>query len=247
VWHGNGGNLTITGGTVFNTKSTMFINKGVHTDIQVDGSQGAQLNSGNGIIMQVMDDDEPPRDSKTNNFLNYEEPTGPVKKDESHDIYTAKETDSLAKFSSIKLKGDFYNAARGGPKNSIMGGIISGSKNLVLTLNNASITGVISASDALHYYKGKYYAKIGKADFEAFGSVLNTPSPAVNNGVLVTLTNGSKWIVTGTSYLTKLVIEEGSSVTAPLGRTLTMKVGDGNPAASIAAGTYRGNIVIAVN
>jgi hypothetical protein len=247
VWHGNGGNLTITGGTIFNTKATLFVNKGVHTDIQIDGSQGAQLNAGNGIIMQVMDDDEPPRDSKTNNFLNYEEPTGPVKKEESHDIYSGKETDSLAKFSNIKLKGDFYNAARGGPKNSIMGGIISGSKNLVLTFNNASITGVITASDALHFYNGKYYPKIGKADFKAFSGVVNTPSPAVNNGVILTLTKGSNWTVTGTSYLTKLVVEQGASVAAPPGRTLTMKVDNDNPVTNISAGTYTGNIVITVN
>jgi hypothetical protein len=246
VWHGNGGNLTITGGTLFNTKATLFINKGVRTDIQADGSQGAQLNSGNGIIMQVMDDDEPPRDSKTNNFLDYEEPTGPVKKDDAHDIYTSKESDSLAKFSNIQLKGDFYNAVRGGPKNSIMGGIVSGSKNLMLTFSNAGITGVISAADALHYYNGKYFPKIGKSDFKAFSAVVNMPSPAVNNGVIVTLTNGSKWTVTGTSYLTKLVVEKGASVAASSGRALSMTVDGGQPITSIPAGEYKGNIVITV-
>ena len=118
----------------------------------------------------------------------------------------------------------------------LRGGAVSGSKNLGLTLSNASITGVISASDALHYYNGKYYPKIGKDDFRAFSSVINTPSPAVNNGVIVTLTNGSKWTVTGKSYLTKLVIEEGASVVAPTGRTLTMKVDNGNPMTNIAYG-----------
>ena len=80
----------------------------------------------------------------------------------------------------------------------------------------------------------------------AFNRVINTPGPAVNNGVIVTLTSGSKWTVTGTSYLTRLVIEKGSSVAAPSGRKLTM-ADDGNPITNITAGTYTGNIVLTVN
>lgn len=245
-WHGSGGSLTITGGTAFNSKETLFSAKGVHTDIHVDGSKGAGLNPGNGIIMQVMDDDEPGRDTKTGGFADYEEPTGPVAKDASHDIYNAKETDALAGFSNIQLKGNFYNSARGGQKTSLMGETVSGSKNLGLTFSKAGITGVISSSDALHYYDGKYYPKIGKDNYMAFNRVINTPSQAVNNGVIVTLTNGSRWTVTGTSYLTKLVIENGSGVAAPSGRTLTMTVDNGAPITNIAAGEYKGNIVLTV-
>jgi hypothetical protein len=247
MWHGTGCALTITGGTIINSKETLFLDKGAYTDIQVDGSQGARFNPGNGVIMQVMDDDEPPYDMKTQRWPEYyEEPTGPVAKDDSHDIYTAKATDALAKFSNIELKGDFYNSARGGLKASLMGGTSSASKNLGLTFNNARITGVISASDALHYYNGKYYPKIGKNDAKAFSRVMNTPSTAVNNGVIVTLTKGSKWTVTGTSYLSRLVIENGSSVTSPSGHRLTM-TDDGNPVTKITAGTYTGNIVLTIN
>jgi len=245
-WHGSGGSLTIIGGTVFNSKETLFSAKGVHTDIKVDGSKGASLNPGNGIIMQVMDDDEPARDTKTGGFSDYDEPTGPVAKDADHDIYNAKDTDALAVFSNIQLKGNFYNSARGGQKTSLMGETVSGSKNLGLTFNKAGITGVISSSDALHYYNGKYYPKIGKDSYMAFNRVINTPSQAVNNGVIVTLTNGSRWTVTGTSYLTKLVVENGSDVAAPSGRTLTMTVDNGVPITNIAAGEYKGNIVLTV-
>jgi hypothetical protein len=174
------------------------------------------------------------------------EPTGPVAKDEPHDIYTAKTTDALAKFSNIEMQGNFYNSTRGGlKKNGFTGEFESVSKNLGLTFDNAMITGVISASDARHYYKGKYYSKIGEEEFEAFSHVIDTPSPAVNNGVIVTLTNGSIWTVTGTSYLTKLVIEEGSSVTAPPGHML-MVTDDGNSILNITTGTYTGNIVFTV-
>ena len=120
------------------------------------------------------------------------------------------------------------------------------SKNLGLTFNNARITGVISATDALHYYDGKYYPKIGIKEAAAFNGVINTPSPAVNNGVIVTLANDSKWTVTSTSYLSKLVIEQGASITAAAGRKLTM-TDDGNSVNKITAGTYIGNIVLKVN
>jgi hypothetical protein len=248
MWHGTGCALNITGGTIINSKETLFSDKGAYTDIQVDGSQGARFNPGNGILMQVMDDDEPPYDQKTQKWPEYyEEPTGPVAKDDFHDIYIAKATDALAEFSNIELKGDFYNSARGGlKKNAMSGGTGSVSKNLGLTFNNARISGAISASDALHYYDGKYYPKIGKNDAKAFGRVINTPSTAVNNGVIVTLTNGSKWTVTGTSYLTRLVIEKGAIVTAPSGHKLTM-TDDGNPVTKITAGTYTGNIVLTIN
>ena len=48
MWHG-GGTLDITGGTVFNTKETMFVDKAQVIKVTVDGSKGAQLNAGNGI------------------------------------------------------------------------------------------------------------------------------------------------------------------------------------------------------
>jgi len=248
LWHGSGGALTITGGTIINTKDALFIDKGVNTDIRVDGAGGSALNPGNGVMMQVMDDDEPAYDWETGKWLEYyEEPTGPVAKDDSHDIYNADSTDALAEFSNIQLTGDFYNASRGGQKKDLMTGeMVSGSTNLGLTFDNASITGVISSSNALHYYNGKYYPKIGKDDIKAFSHVRNTAAPAVNNGVTVTMTNGAKWIVTGTSYLTKLVIEEGSSVVAPSGRSVTM-TDDGNPVADMAAGIYTGDIVIIVD
>lgn len=249
LWHGTGGTLTITGGTIINTKGTLFLDKSAYTDIQVDGSQGARLNPGNGVIMQVMDDDEPVYDWQAGVWAeHYEDPTGPVVKDDSHDIYTVKETDALVEFSHIELKGDLYNSARGGQKDKAMGGgFVSVSKNMGLTFNDAAITGVISASDALHYYNGKYYPKIGKDNIRAFNEVINTPAQAVNNGVIVTLKNGSTWTVTGTSYLTRLVVEEGSNVAAPLSRTLTMRVNGGDPMTGIAAGVYTGNIVLTVN
>jgi hypothetical protein len=247
LWHGTGCALTISGGTVIKSKDTVFIDKSAYTDIQVDGSQGARLNAGNGVIMQVMDDDEPTYNWQTGVWVDfYEDPTGPVAKDDSHDIYSAKGTDALAKFSNIELKGNFYNSARGGQKKSPMGeGTTDVSKNLGLTFDKANITGVISASNALHFYNGKYYPKIGKNDLIVFNRVINTPSPAVNNGVIVNLTNGSKWTVTGTSYLTTLVLDGSSSVTTRKGASVFMTI-DGNKTEIRPGQTYTGAIVVSV-
>jgi hypothetical protein len=53
--------------------------------------------------------------------------------------------------------------------------------------------------------------KYAKAGAMAFSSVIDTPRTAVNDGAIVTLTNGSRWTVTGTSYLTSLTTDEGST------------------------------------
>jgi hypothetical protein len=120
----------------------------------------------------------------------------------------------------------------------MMGGGGASGKNLVLTFDKANITGVISASSAKH-------AKdtITAADYKLLGEVTNTPSEAVNNGVIVSLT-GSTWTVSGTSYLTSLTIGEGSAIAAPEGSTVTMTVNGAKKA--IVAGTYKGKIVLTV-
>jgi hypothetical protein len=110
---------------------------------------------------------------------------------------------------------------------------------MTLTFDNAKITGVISASTAVHQK-----ATITAEDYRLLGEVTNTPAAAVNNGVLVTLTNGSVWTVTGTGYLTGLSIAEGASVVAPSGQNLVMKVNGKTTA--IEAGDYKGQIELSL-
>jgi hypothetical protein len=253
MWHG-GGTLDISGGTIFNTKETTFLNKGQAITITVDGSKGAKLLPGNGVIFQLMDDDDPgPQPPFMYNTGIYNEPTGPVAVQPGHDIYTAGASDSLATFSNIKLKGDFYNGMRGdipgpfGPPSP---------RNLGLTLDNTWIIGVISSSTTTHLLPHIEYpigwdgsapfVNVGHTeDYKMLGEVTNTPSEAVNNGVIVFLTNGSKWIVKGTSYLTTLTIDSTSALMAPWGHTLAMTV-DGTPT-TIGEGSWTGAIVLTVN
>ncbi|MFD5478621.1 hypothetical protein [Streptomyces hawaiiensis] len=120
-------------------------------------------------------------------------------------------SDAAATFSSIALKGDFYNGMRGG-------------KNMVLTFEDSTVRGVISASKAQHGV-----SSIDASNFHELGMVTNTAQPAVNNGVIVQLNSGSTWTVTGTSYLTKLVVDDDAAVSAPRGKSVTLTV-DGTEA-----------------
>jgi hypothetical protein len=227
MWHRSGNPLTIDGGTTINTAKTTFYVAGVPAVINMNGSGGAQINSGTGVIMQVASDDQPP-DMSSAGY--YEEPaTGPasIKGFDNTSVDGA----ATANFSNIKLKGDFYNSAGWGK--------LTDKLNMAVNLNKASIKGVISASESHHPSP-----KITVDNNTLFHSITDTVCPAVNNGVIVNLTNGSTWTVTGTSYITSLIIAEGSTVTAPEGSKVTMTVNGVKK--EIKAGKYSGNITLAV-
>lgn len=240
MWHG-GGTLDISGGTVFNTAETVLVDKGQVVSVTVDGSEGAQLVPGNGIIFQLMDDDDPgPVFPAMTNTGVYSDPTSAPSPDTSHNIYTATPSaDALARFSNIALAGDFYNSTTGGIVQGPFGPPSSTSRNLCLTFENALVTGRVTSSTAKHQQ-----ASIGAEDWRQIGNITNTPARAINNGVLVSLTKGSEWVVTGTSYLTSLTIEQGSKISAAPGYRLSLRLGD--KAMLIKPGTYTGHIVVEV-
>lgn len=103
--------------------------------------------------------------------------------------------------------------------------------NMVLDFKNTSVTGVISASKGKHAYE-----KSSQEHWDAISVVSNTPAPAVNNGVVVSLDGSSSWTVTGDSYITALNLAEGAVVKG------SMTV-DGVETA-ILPGSYTGNIVL---
>jgi len=296
------GTVDISGGTIFNTGETLFLNKGQTMTITVDGTEGARLKAGNGVIMQLMDPDDPGPTGRP-----YTEPTTAPEKDETWDL-TSIDNAATAIFSNIELNGDFYNSfgwtnnatsggfggpsggpggsvgrsgggmpeggipgnapagggtpgsfeggerggMRGGgmpggdmrgagPGGSMPGGASAPGKNMALTFDNASITGVISASEA-HHLKSELY--VNEEEYKLFGVLTNTPSAAINNGVIVSLKNGSKWTVTATSYLTGLTIEAGSTIIAPKDYSVTVTVNGEKK--SVGPGEYKGQIILTV-
>ena len=108
-----------------------------------------------------------------------------------------------------------------------------------MKLIGSKITGVISSATQ-RYHDG--VTRIDISNCEELSNVIQTPAPTVNNGVIVELDSKSVWTVTGTSYITKLVLAEGAVVKAAEGKTLVMTV-DGAETA-INAGEYTGKIVL---
>ncbi|NLO26657.1 MAG: S-layer homology domain-containing protein [Actinobacteria bacterium] len=253
MWHG-GGTLDVSGGTIFNTGKAVFLDKGQTIAITVDGSEGAKLNSAEGIIMQLMDDDDPGPDFATMQNTNvYHDPVLPPAKAEGFDLTAATDA-AVATFTDIELDGDFFNSITsimpmGGPPGADPGppgadpGPPAGptGKNLVLTFDNSSIEGLITASTARHL-GATAQDGISAEDYREIGMITNTPAAAVNNGVIVTLTGDSRWVVTGTCYLTKLVVGADSELAAASG-TLTMTV-DGVETTILPGQTYTGAIVL---
>ncbi|MFJ3670832.1 hypothetical protein ACIPSE_30670 [Streptomyces sp. NPDC090106] len=224
------GTLTLDGGTVVNSDRATFLNKGQQTTISVDGSKGAKLNPRDGIILQMIELDDPGpvmTDGKMLNTGVYTEPTTDPTKDTAFDVTTAHTADGSATFSSIKLKGDFYNGMRKG-------------KNMVLTFDGSTVEGVITASRTAHRVP-----TIDSSAFYELGIVTNTAQAAVNNGVVVNLAGGSTWTVTGTSYITALTLAAGAAVKAPRGKTLKVTV-DGTATTLAAGKSYTGAITLTV-
>jgi hypothetical protein len=115
-----------------------------------------------------------------------------------------------------------------------------GGKNLAVTFTDSRIEGVISVSAAKHAI-----STITSADHRQLGEVTHTVQAVVNNGVIVDLAAGSRWVVTGTSHLGKLILAEDASLTAPSGRTVTLTV-DGTPTAVTLGATYSGAVELTV-
>ena len=238
--------VKITDGTVFNTGEAVFLNKAATAAIEVDGSGGAQLNSRNGILYQAIDNDDPGPVMADGLMVNsgvYREPVTPPAKVLDFDLAAAHKTDMVARFSKIRLKGDFYNAIRNralgdlfGPNGPITTPREISGANLMLDFEASELTGVISSASARHLK-----SPITAADYDSLGRVVNTPGPAINNGVIVKL-GGSTWTVTGASYLTRLTIGVDARVAAPAGRSLTMTVN--GVVTPIRTGSYEGAIVL---
>ena len=230
MWHDQG-TLTIEGGTQINSPHATFLNKGQQIDVTVDGSKGARLNPRDGILLQVMDNDDPGPvmvDGVLENAGVYTQPTGEPTKDSTFDVYESHDTDAICAFTEINLRGNFYNGMRG-------------DLNMVLNFSSSRVEGLITSTLAEHLVD-----TIDSSNWWELGNITNTPQAAINNGVIVSLADGSQWTVTGTSYLTSLTLDATSSVSAAgFGKSVSMTV-DGTTTAIKPGNTYTGAIIVRV-
>ena len=231
IFDASGGSAEMGGSTVVEAGRAVFLTRSGVAEITVDGAQGAQLSSDIGVILQMIDLDKAARVNQEIDGITYNTYPGPwsepyasyeeVEVSASGEPYASTSKDVKAVFSNIELEGDFWNGTTGA----------SSVQNMNLTLDNTTVTGIISASFALHE-KADLYPE----DWQCIGVVENTACPAINNGVLLTMANGAVWNVTDVSYITSLTIDETSVING----TVTV---DG-AAVEPAPGTYTGEIVV---
>ncbi|MBP2651729.1 MAG: hypothetical protein H6Q74_2554 [Firmicutes bacterium] len=238
MWHSSSGTVNVAGGTAINTAETAFLAKTSNAiTITIDGSDGAQINPQNGIILQVMDDDDPGIASDKSNTATYTDPyygtTDTPTADTSFDLTSTTDAAAL-NLNNITLTGNCYNSI-GWTSSS------TSTQNMVVTLTNASLTGMISSTEAHHRV-----ATISASEYQEIGEVTNTPRAAINNGTIVVLNSGSEWTVTSTSYLTSLTIDSDSTITVPNGNSVSMTV-DGTVTSIVPGTTYTGAIILTVN
>ncbi len=190
------GTLDVSGNTQIHTGEAFLLNMAQQNiTLNVDGSEGATISSGNGIIIQMMDSDNPGPSGNP-----YTQPSEEPVAEASFEP-ASPDSAAVSNFSNIRLIGDFYN--------SIGYTKTSGMLNMALNFDNAEIIGVITSAKARHLQDELY---INAEDYKLFGVLEHTAAPAVNNGVIVSLAGGSVWTVTGDSYLTSLTVEPGSVI-----------------------------------
>ncbi|MGI5936683.1 MAG: right-handed parallel beta-helix repeat-containing protein [Oscillospiraceae bacterium] len=160
--------------------------------------------------------------------------------------YRKSERAGMGRFHDTVIGPVGYSGPSGDGENPGFSGhdpeVLRGPKNLGVNLKNASVTGVISAASQ-SYREG--VTEITPDNWQELTNVTQKAAEPVNNGVVVTLDGSSKWIVAGTSYITGLHIEEGASLAAAEGKTLSMTV-DGIET-PIAPGKYTGKIVLTLS
>jgi hypothetical protein len=255
--HSNKGGVINVDNSIINTSEAIFLLKSAAgmfgpNATMVDVNNSKLSNTGNGVVLLFMDNDDPGRgnsvfaaDGKTEVDQKIDIVDNVAVKDPKHDLTTEYDYQTsqfmgadasymfnanvVANFTDCKdktvIKGDFYNAR-------------TGAQNLVLHFNNSKVDGIISSGTTVHNVNIILKSmKITDADYEKggvrygnrnnLGDVTTSPSKTVNNGVIVYLENSSTWTVKDTSYISKLVVSANSRVKGKIKADSRKKAADG--------------------
>lgn len=140
---------------------------------------------------------------------------------------------------SSEIAGNVYNSV------GSMNGDSFKSDAITVTLNDSALEGVVSSAYAAHCddegtlligdITVDSYNREGTYDYLTIGRVMNFAAPTVNNPVNLVL-NGSKWTVTGLSYVTSLTLDDTSEIDGD--------VYVGGEKIELKAGTYENVVVV---
>jgi len=213
-WYPRVGTLRIDKKSVFNTASTAIQIKDVGAVIVIDD---AELNPGNGILIQAMPDDSGDAPGRI--------PLGPL--DTTRPASLPDDPAVLVSIRNTKLTGDIVNGR-------------TEDGELRLTLENATVTGRISTTIVSPATDQKPSAENVKLIGEVKNQYTATEHP---NGLHLNLDPNGRWVVTGASYLTGLIIAGDASITGPDGEPAKITV-NGQPVDAGKPGSYVGAIVV---
>ena len=263
---GHSGSLIVDKGSVFNTEKAVFQFKSSTPSILVDS---ATLNSKNGIILQMMVNDDPNKPSggggaPQGGAPGAGGPDGPGGAAPAGGAAPMGAGPGGAPPSGGSAPGASGPGGAGGPggngnqdlsatfRNVTLKGdfynSLTSQSAMNLTFEKATVTGAICTAKGEHGI-GPHGEKLVMQDSSALyyliGDEKETCAPTQDaHGATVALQQGSRWTVTKTSYLTGLTIGGDSSITAPAGSTVTMTV-DGAEK-TLVPGSYEGKIVLQV-
>jgi hypothetical protein len=267
MYWGSGASLTIDKGSVFNTKSSAIQLKGGATSIVVDN---AKLNPENGIILQMIANDDPNQMGGGGGPGGGGAPGAGAPGGAPGGQGGAPGGQGGAPQGGAPggpggagggMSGGGPGGAGGGSSAgkdinatfsnmTLTGDIINAntaSSALTVSFKNVTVTGAITTATAKHTLgpKGEVVDMKHPELYYLIGDVKNTYCATDDKkGVTVSLDGKSVWSIDKTSYLTELTIASGGSITAPKGFKLTMTI-DG-ASKEIKAGTYKGKIVLSV-
>ncbi|MBP1737412.1 MAG: putative periplasmic solute-binding protein [Oscillospiraceae bacterium] len=241
--HGAGGAL-VTDGTIVNTDNAVFLMKTSDFDIEV--SDGAQLNTADGVILQMMDND----DSLVG--VGSMGSGGPIFNTSYHEdagwhegtVGTTVNSGSAVTFAAedVTLNGNFYN----GTGNYAINGAYTGNTMQLTFGADAILNGAIAATGVMHVDEnGKQNTDFTIDQYYYLGHLANTNYYNGANDVEVTMKDGAVWNVTGNSLLTELVVDKAANIKAASG-TLTVTV-NGTAVTLEDGKTYTGTIELTVS
>lgn len=248
--------LTLTDGTVMDTENAAFLLRsgGVHVRVE----DGAQIRPKDGVLMQIIDDDDrtvgvsihtdhgaqfnteffekegwPSENGQVTSMMPPPDPSDmppPPPKSEDDEPREPRRYDTSFTAADVELTGDIYNGS---------GYFGQKAKELVVTLRSGTVlTGAISATEIIHVDEtGAQNTHFTSEEYWYLGHVKNRPYCHGKNTVEVVLESGSVWNVKGEGILTSLTVMEG----ARLNGTVTLDDAELTPEPGR---TYTGRIVV---
>ena len=242
MFHGNGG-VYVTEGTVVNTDEAVFLIKTSGTTCTVD--QNSQLNTANGILYQMMDNDDSAvgMDSSLGTQVfktSYSEATGWPSANEGGVKGSGGTKYNYFNLEGTEATGNIYNGT----------GYYGSANALAVTLGiDAVLNGSIAATEIIHadeFYTTDMTAEEAlscqKTDFPAeqyyyINRVANRIFYNGFNNIDVTLTDNAVWNVSGVSVICSLNVADTATVNGDIyeheGFLVVVPAGEADPYAGL--------------